>query len=70
MSITQGVNELTKGKKGMIKLRIFNLIRLRIFPIYLTATPWHLEESPIFNTLIEKSSNNSIMKPALQMKAC
>ena len=74
ISITQGVNELTKGKKALCILTMcscswFLLIRLRILFHYLTATPWHFEESLVYEILIENSTNNSIMK-LLQKKAC
>ena len=52
MSITQGVNELTKGKKKRHDQWLL-LIRLRFFfSIYLTATFWHLEESPILKQFL------------------
>ena len=72
ISITQGVNELTKGKKALCILTLcscswFLLIRLRILYHYLTAKPWHFEESLIYEIPVENSTNSSIMKP-LQMR--
>ena len=57
ISITQGVNELTKGKKALCILTLcscswFLLIRLRILFHDLTAKPWHFEESLIYEYLL------------------
>ena len=48
ISITQGVNESTKGKRSMIN--------------DLTATPWHHGENPIYKTFLENSTNVSMKR--------